>query len=404
VTQTLRIYIDARWPTPAKTAWVLLAGNGSVLREGTSEPAHWPPADDHEIVLGAAQATWLATKLPPGKAARGDMGRLLAYALEDKLLRDPDSQHFSIAHQDGEQVGVLVVARERLRQIVAQFAALGRPLTRACSELQCAPAGGDAWHLSLGGELAVLRRGELDGLGLEGDAGDGPPPLLASLVTGQRASGMKAPLLQIHPAAGLAAIDVKAWGAALQAEVRQGTGYRWHDVPAAATNLLQGEFAPRHRRRAWLAQLRPALWLAGSALAADLLFTTGHMLWQQHRLADARERTAQIFGQTFPNTPPVDPVAQMQRQLDQLRAPRGQLRSDDALTLLAAVADALGSDGRGAVQSLKFEDGVLEVALAPTLAPRVAAVTSQLSQRGLIVAAKSDGSAPKLVLRRGVTP
>jgi general secretion pathway protein L len=402
--QTLRIYIDARWPTPAKTAWVLLAPSGATLREGTSEPAHWPVADEYEVVLGATQATWHTVKLPPGKAARGETSRLLAYALEDKLLRDPDSQHFTITRQEADRVGVLVVARERLRQIVAQFAALGKPLSRVFSELQCAPAGRDAWHLALGAEAALLRTGEHDGVSLDADDSGGPPPLLPALIAGQGSAGT-APALVIHVGEGRGVPDAKAWSTALATEVRVGPAYRWQALPFAAANLLQGEFAPRHRRRAWLARLKPALWLAGAAVAADLLFGLGRIAWQHHRLAGAQERAAQIFQETFPKTPAVEPAAQMQRQLDLLRAPRGLLRGDDALTLLAALADALGVDGRGAVQSLKFDEGVLEVVLMPSVADRVAAVSSQLTLRGMIVASKNDGgSAPKLVVRRGVAP
>jgi general secretion pathway protein L len=404
VTQTLRIYIDARWPTPAKTAWVLLAANATTLREGVSEPAHWPAADEFEVVLGASQTTWHTAKLPPGKAARSETSRLLAYALEDKLLRDPDSQHFTVIRQEADQVGVLVVARDRLRQIVAQFAALGKPLSRLFSELQCAPAGRDAWHLALGADSALLRSGERDGVCLDSALDGGPPPLLAALIAGSRSAGAAQPLV-VHVAAGVTAPDAKAWSTALATEVRVGAAYRWFEPAAGAANLLHGEFAPRHRRRAWIARLKPALWLAGAAVAADLLLGIGQIVWQQHRLGAVQEQAAQIFQDAFPKTPAVEPAAQMQRQLDQLRAPRGQLRGDDALALLAALADALGADGRGALQSLKFEDGVLEATLTPALAERIAAVTSTLALRGLIVAAKNDGgSAPKLVLRRGVAP
>lgn len=402
--QILRIHIDARWPTPAKTAWVLLAANAAVLREGISEPALWPLADEYEVVLGATQASWHTARVPPGKTARGEMPRLLAYALEDKLLRDPDSQHFTITHQDADRVGVLVVARDRLRQIAAQFAALGKPLSRMFSELQSAPAGRAGWHLALSADAALLRTSELDGISLDPDGDGEPPPLLATIIAAQRLAGT-VPTLVVHAGEGVAAPDTKVWSTTVATAVSVGAPYHWHASAAAAANLLHDEFAPRHRRRAWLARLKPALWLAGGAVAADLLIGLGQVIWQHHRLADAQERTVQIFQETFPKMPAVDPAAQMQRQLDLLRAPRGLLRGDDALALLSALADALGADGRGAVQSLKFEDGVLEVVLTPALADRVASVSGQLALRGLIVIAKNDGgSAPKLVLRRSVAP
>jgi hypothetical protein len=68
--------------------------------------------------------------LPRG--ARRDLPRLLSYALEDRLLKDPDTQHLTLSHRrpadDGERdlAGVLVISRERLRSLMAQFAAIGR--------------------------------------------------------------------------------------------------------------------------------------------------------------------------------------------------------------------------------------------------------------------------------------
>jgi general secretion pathway protein L len=224
------------------------------------------------------------------------------------------------------------------------------------------------------------------------------------MIGGQHSAG-PAPILVVHASEGVSIPDTDAWSAALAIDVRVGAAYCWHASARNNPNLLHGEFAPRHRRRAWQTRLKPALWLAGGALAVDLLIGLGQIMWQHHRIAGTEDRTVQIFHEAFPKTPAIEPVAQMQRQLDLLRTPYGELRSDDALTLLATLADALGADGRNAVQSLKFEEGSLEVVLMPALADRVAAVGSQLALGGLIVAARNeDGSPPKLVVRRRVTP
>lgn len=402
--QILRIQIEARWPTSAKTAWVLLAANGARLSEGVSEAAHWPLADEYEVVLGAPQATWHAVQVPLGKTARSEMPRLLAYALEDKLLRDPDSQHFTVTHREADRVGVLVVARDRLRQIVTQFTALGKPLSRVFCAQQCAPAGNDAWHLALGINSMLLRTGGQDGICLDPEAEGKPPALLTALIAGQRSAG-SAPTLVVHPGEGLAPPDMEAWSAALAIDVRLGATYCWYASAGGNANLLHGEFAPRHRRRAWLTRLKPALWLAGAALTADFLIGLGQIMWQHHGIADADERTMQLFHESFPKTPAIEPVAQMRHQLDLLRTPYGELRSDDAMSLLAALADALGADARDAVQSLKFAGGSLEVVLMPALADRISAVSSQLALVGLTVATRNeDGNPPKLVIRRSLTP
>ena len=91
----LRIYVGDSWPRPAKTPWALLNADGELVQEGTSEPAHWPPADECEIVLSGTQTAWLKARVPE-KMPRGEHERLLAYAFEEKLLQEPGSQHFTM--------------------------------------------------------------------------------------------------------------------------------------------------------------------------------------------------------------------------------------------------------------------------------------------------------------------
>ena len=159
----LLLAIDEQWPTRPACPWVLLGPDGRPVSEGHSEPRHWPAAAECEVVLTGPQCLWLEVPLP--RAKRADLPRLLAYALEDRLLKDPDTQHLTVSHRrpagDGERelTGVLVVARERLRQITAQLAAIGRPPRRMLAEVQTAPSGGEAWQLSLSAAGAILRSG-----------------------------------------------------------------------------------------------------------------------------------------------------------------------------------------------------------------------------------------------------
>lgn len=402
--QILRIHIEASWPTSAKSAWILLTANGATLREGFSEAAYWPLADEYEVVLSPIQTTWHLVRVPPGKTARSETPRLLAYALEEKLLRDPDSQHLTITHREQDRVGVLVIARDRLRQIVSHFTTLGKPLSRVFCEQQNAPGGNDAWHLAIGANTMLLRTSEQHGISLDPDnSGNEPPALLATMIANQRLAG-QSPTLFIHAGEGVTLPDQDAWSTSLAIDVRIGPAYCWHALARGNTNLLQGEFAPRHRHRAWLTRLKPAFWLIGSVVVVDLLTGLGQIMWQHHRIEVAQERTVQIFHETFPEIPVIEPVAQMQQQLDLLRASYGRLRSDDAMTLLSTLADALGADARNAVQSLKFEGASLEVVLMPALTDRINAVSSQLGLNGLIVIVNNDDRArPTLIIKRRVT-
>jgi general secretion pathway protein L len=402
VTRLLRIRIDESWPGPAHASWVLLARDGTVLGQGEGEPGQWPPADDHEAILSAPQAAWLRARLP-AKAPRREAPRLLAYALEDQLLREPDSQHFTVTGRQGDEVSVLVTARERLRAIVTRFVALGRPLSGLYSELQTAPAGTDGWHLTLAGDGAILRMTGQSALPLDLDPRDpSPPPMLANLLAEYRRHQDVVPVLVLHGAPSHLP-DVPAWAAALDVETRVGPPPGWYRVGNGADNLLTGEFAPRHRHRAWLARIRPALLLAGLVLVADVLLGAAQVGWWHHRLADQEDGIRSLFRGAFPNTPVVDPAAQVERQLDLLRMPLGRLRGDDALLLLSAVADGLGADGAAAVQVLRYDEGRLELTLAPGLAGRADALASALALRGIATTSRlaATGALQITVRRRG---
>ena len=147
----LLLAIDEQWPTRPDCPWVLLGPDGQPTAEGHSEPRHWPAAAECEVVLTGPQCLWLEVPLP--RAKRSDLPRLLAYALEDRLLKDPDTQHLTVSHRrpagDGERelTGVLVVARERLRQY-----GISPPQGHAChadmpAEVSCPRCG--STHTSL---------------------------------------------------------------------------------------------------------------------------------------------------------------------------------------------------------------------------------------------------------------
>ena len=399
----LRIYVGDSWPKPAKAQWALLNEDAKLIQEGTSEPAHWPPSDECEIVLSATQAAWLKGRVPE-KMPRGEHERLLAYAFEEKLVQEPGSQHFTMIEREADQISVIVVARTRLQQLAAVFATLERPATNMYSVLQVAPSGSDGWHLTLDDEVAILRRNQQEALtldlGLEGE----PPPLLKILLAGRASEALPQPLI-LHIANGTDAPDILNWAEALGVDVKLGAAFSWYRIGDEVPSILHGEFAPRHRRQAWLARVKPALWLVAGALILDLCLGLVHVGWQRRQLAATEERMTQIFQRAFPNTPTINAVAQMQRQLDSLRGQIGQLRSDDVLVLLAAIGDALGADGRESLQSLRFEEGNLELSLTPLAAARIGSIREQLAMHGLTADAKADGDgAPKLVLRRRAKP
>lgn len=398
----LLLAIDEHWPTRPDCPWVLLGDNGQPVSEGHSEPRHWPAAAACEVVLTGPQCLWLEVPLPRG--ARRDLPRLLAYALEDRLLKDPDTQHLTLSHRrpadDGERdlAGVIVVARDRLRQLVAQLAAIGRPPRRVLAEVQTAPAGGDAWQLSLSASGAILRTGASTGIAIDTDL---LAPLLAQQAATARAANAAPAGIELHLAAGSAAPDLAALAAETAIPVHAATAYQWwQGAERKAANLLHDEFAYREGGAGWLAKLRPALFVGGGALAIWLLASIGEVLWLKHSLGQVGERMERVYRTSFPNTPVVAPSAQMRQQLNLERARHGLLRDDDALALLALAAEALGTDAADGIAALRFEEGRLDLTLGGSAAARAESVVGLLAGRGLLANLRQDGTTTHLLLRR----
>ncbi len=416
----LILLLDEHWPHRDPSAdWVLLDGAGRVQQQGRSAPAHWPPAAALSALLAGNQCVWLEVPLPP--APRRDRPRLLAYALEEHLLGDPDAQHLTVTHSEaaGEvrRTGVLAVGRARMNQLVAQFEALGRPLHHLRSLLQAAPA--DAGHAVLAcgpGPHAVLRLNPRHGLALdlpgastntETAAADLAAPLQLALAPRPAAQrdghddGHRAPShLELRAAAGseLSPALVSALGTALPLTVAAGTAWPWWSGFDAASELLHDEFASRHDGSRRWRRLRAPLVVAAATAAVLLVTTVVQVMVQRSELARLETRSARLFAEALPGTPAIDPARQLARALDQARNRHGQLGGADLLALLHGHLRATGLPPT----ALSYDARTLTLRFAPEHAAKAAnssaGLATALATQG-IAAQFADGS-----LRLSVAP
>jgi len=396
MTQRLIIYIDENWPDHPSAPWVLLDERDRLVQEGRSEPRHWPNADSCEIVLGATQASWLATQLP--RTASRHQDRVLRYALENQLVKDVEDQHLVVTRrrttEDGIAVNVLVVGRSRLRRLLAQFEALGRRPARMVSELQTAPTPTRpaTWTLTPGptGGL-VIRHGEQQGLAADPAFVN---DLLMHLQRQPDAAAQTPQTLEIHAAVN-GALPKEIDAAALQ----QATGlncqieprHNWWKNIRAASDLLHGEFASAVSRPHFL-KLRAPLWLAAAAAAIWLTASLGAVLWQRGQLHTAETRMLRLFEATLPNVPPVAPARQLVRSLDDVKSRHGLLRRDDFLSLLAVYSETRGAGARHSLRSLEYDNGTLRLTLNNGDAEELSLLQARFAALGYLLAASGDGS------------
>jgi len=390
----LRLYITEHWPLEPECDWALLGADGQATEQGRSDPRHWPKADACEVLLAGAQVVWLSVRLP--RAPKREQERLVRFALEDQLIQEPDSQHFVISDRQDEQARVIVVARERMRNLAAQLEALHRVPHFLGSELEYAPQREDGWTLTLTSTHALLAGPGPCPIPLDIETPDQPPSLLVALLEQARESNRLPARVVLCRAEDVAAVDLDAWTQALGLPVEDESPYAWYSF-SAATNLLQGEFLPNQRRGAAMRRLRPALMLAGGVLALELVISLGQVMWQRQQVSDAQAKMRSVFTSTLPNQPMVNPAAQLRRQVNEQRRQHGQLPDDDVLSLLTEYGEAAGGDARESLQEIRYEEGRVDLTPAPSMQPRMQALVERLRQRGMTVSASPDG---KLALRR----
>lgn len=381
----LRLYITGDWPAQTTACdWALYDQKGSLMQRGSSEPRHWPAAEECELVLSAEQCLTLEAKLPAGVKGAARSGDLIAYAIEDQLVGEVEHEHFVAGEtrSDG-RTQVWVIAKARLRSLLAALQQLSRVPSRAFSELQLLPLASGCWSVCLGELGGFVRTGSETGFAFDCDPGNRAPPIALRLALAAAKKTGKAPeAIDAYCVPGVE-LDAGTWKAELGTSARKAGEYVWQNFSArTARNLLTGEFAPKRERGTVWSAFRPAASFAALLLAVYALFSIGEWIWLDQQAGRLRARTVEIFRAAFPQVQNVvDPSLQMQRLYDQAKRERGQLGESDFLPLLAAVSETVG--GQGVYRSLSFEEGRLEFAITLPNATAAERLRDALSKRGL---------------------
>ncbi len=248
---------------------------------------------------------------------------LVPHALDDRMLGS-QNRHFAIGSAAGSQTRVIACDKSWLQQWLALFTAQNRPVRAAWALADLLPV-----------ETIWQRLDTEDGV------------LLARLDESVWFD---------------AAAIADQWLADQPVQIA-----RWPDVcgdkpRADAINLLQGEHAPR-----LTLPFNPKLFKRSAVLVAALLvvMTIGSLSdwWQLHQQATALQRELrQTFAAAFPGTPIVDPVLQLQSQLQAAGATQGAGATGADFTALLQRVDAIASGTR--LHRLQFENGQLQMELA----------------------------------------
>ncbi|MEB2507120.1 type II secretion system protein GspL [Burkholderia anthinoferrum] len=404
-----------QWP---ELPFMLVDKAGQVQRAGRAALALLPRANATVLIVAARDVLLLAATVPPLKGPK--LRQALPNIVEDQLIQDPLGCHIALdpaALPDGRRV-LAVVDRAWFRTICDAFTAAGHRHLSAVPATRCLPAPRASAEAA---SASALADGEaIDAAALAADAAAplarpatvaavlglatavepvlveagalpaaaGAPRLELAVARGARGEGFAAPASRaagtLAALAGGGAIELYELGEP-GAEPRLASVGRADAplLPGAAPlsfdtfarralaepfDLCQFEFESQPWRfdRATLKRLRVPIALAAATLGVAVIGMNLHW-WKLSRERDALSaQITETLLSAFPKTTTVlDPPAQMQRQLDQLRLAAGELSPNDFLALSSGLSRSMGALPLNGIASLDYHDRRLDVGFKP---------------------------------------
>ncbi|CDN61821.1 General secretion pathway protein L [Burkholderia cenocepacia H111] len=383
-----------QWP---ELPFTLVDKAGQVQRAGRAALALLPRANATVLIVAARDVLLLAATVPPLKGPK--LRQALPNIVEDQLIQDPLGCHIALdpaALPDGRRV-LAVVDRAWFRTICDAFTAAGHRHLSAVPATRCLPAPRASAHAA----SAVPADGEAtDAAALVADVTEPParPATVAAvlgLATAVEPVARGARRRRLRGAASRAAGTLAALAGGGDVELYElgepGAEPRLASVgrtdapllPGAAPlsfdtfarraltepfDLCQFEFESQPWRfdRATVKRLRVPIALAAATLGVAVIGMNLHW-WKLSRERDALSaQITETLLSAFPKTTTVlDPPAQMQRQLDQLRLAAGELSPNDFLALSSGLSRSMGALPLNGIASLDYHDRRLDVGFKP---------------------------------------
>lgn len=361
--------------------WVLRDADRSNV--GSSSLATIPSADEIVLIVPASRVLLTRVNLPPVRQSK--LRRMLAYAVEDKLLAEPENIHAvaTVRGADGK-TPIAVIDKAWLRQVLTQLQQAGIGPDKMMAETLMPRLETNAWSMVWNGQDGFVRTGPTEGVTVDGGDVRTPPLALMLALDEARAMGAAPAHIMLYHAASADVPDAAAWSESLSVGVELRGAWSWQTADASAValnplNLLQGEFSPPGKSSGWGKRLRPALITLGLIAAVHGVATVTDwalLSYEKNRLQSEMSAT---FKQAFPEAKAmVDPALQMRRNLSDLRRARGAADASDFLPLLAAVTPVIG---QGKVQALQYQQGKLQLDLLLPGAAQADALRGQLRNR-----------------------
>jgi general secretion pathway protein L len=397
----LRIYGSLR-DAPQQCQWALVSeGREPVVGQGPL--AQLPQrAERVQLVLPATDVLITRANLP--RSAKRHAGSVLAFAVEEETLGDPDANQVSWLGTAADADVLAVADRQGLKAWHDALEAAGIGEYEVHCETLMLPLTAGEWSLAWDGREGFVRTSEIEGAAT--DCGDREtPPLSLRLMLDEAKARIEAPKsivvylsMTAADAESNAAPDPDAWQRKLGVALRLAGPWDWRRAPPDAGVSLAQERQRWRLLPGTLHRLRPAAWLVGIALAVHGLALIADWTRLAGEQRSLRAQMESRFRAAFPDAVAVaDPALQMRRKLSDARHAAGQPDSGDFLPMLEKVATALREVPPGALRIAAYESGRMTLELAAVEEAGVRRIVARLLQAGMHVdtsaAATRAGSA-----------
>ena len=393
----LRIYCSFS-DSPQRCRWALLDGDREPIT-GEGRLSEAPRRVDRiQLLLPAAQVRIARVHLPAGAGKQS--GSVLAYAVEEATLGEPDAQHVTRIAATGAGDVLAVVDQRSLQPWLAALDAQGSRDYELHSEILLLPWSSGQWSLAWDGREGFVRSGEFAGAAT--DCGDrlSPPLSLRLMLEAAAAAGSSPAAIAVHPTTADALPDLAAWQAELGVVLQAAAPWDWQRAPAAAGVALERQRRPWRLPPGLPGRLRPAAWIVGAALAFHALALVVDWARLAGEQKSLRSGMVAQFRAAFPTAVAVvDPALQMRRKLAEARHDAGLADSGDFLPMVGAVAGAAKLLPPGGLRIVSYENGRMSLEIAADAAA-VRTLVAQLRQAGLNV---DTGIAAAARVRSGTT-
>jgi general secretion pathway protein L len=369
--------------TATRCRWTLTgAGRETVHGEGT--PDELPRrARRVELVLPASEVLITRTRLPPGAARRG--GAVLAFALEDQTLGDPEANQVSRLGAAGDADVLAVFDKAGLQRWLAALAAAGLEPDVVWCETLLLPLAPGEWSVAWNGVDGFVRTALLEGAATDCGDAHSPPLSLALMLEAAAASDAVPGAIAVYPTAADAAPDLDAWHERLGIPLRLARPWDGSEAPSGGISLA-------HARGRWripqasLTRFKPAALIVSAALAIHALALVADWAALAGERRAVRRQMEARFRTLFPDTVAiVDPGLQMRRKLADARHAAGLADAGDFLPMIDRVAAAMADLPPSTLRTGSYETGRLTLELAALDEDRLRRIVTRLKQAGLAV-------------------